>query len=133
MLMLEKQSDFILESGIDPKMLPNKTSEYMFMNTSNMYVVGLTTPNEFDRTSKLTSWRQKLKRYCNIIVTEIVEVPKHGHYADVDEDAGKVDEVSIKKIVKAPTKTADRSNVKRRASASVAKAVEAVRGNRRKK
>ena len=47
--------------------------------------------------------------------------------------AGKVDEVSIKKITKVPPKTNDRSNVKRRASASVAKAVAAVQGKRRKK
>ena len=77
--------------------------------------------------------RDRLKRYCNIVVTEIQEVSQHGHYADVDEDAGKVDEVSIKKITKVPPKTNDRNNVKRRASASVAKAVAAVQGKLRQK
>ena len=129
-----KLDDYVLESGIDPKMLTNKTSEVMYMDNSNMFLAGMTASDEIERTLQMTAWRQQLKRYCNIVVTEIQEVSQHGHYADVDEDAGKVDEVSIKKITKVPpTKTNDRSNVKRRASASVAKAVEAVQGKRRKK
>ena len=124
---------YVLESGIDPKMLTTKTSEVMYMDNGNMFLAGMTASDEIERTLQMTAWRQQLKRYCNIVVTEIQEVSQHGHYADVDEDAGKVDEVSIKKITKVPPKTNDRSNVKRRASASVAKAVEAVQGKRRKK
>ena len=128
-----KLDDYVLESGIDPKMLTNKTSEVMYMDNANMFLAGMTASDDVERTLQMTAWRQQLKRYCNIVVTEIQEVSQHGHYADVDEDAGKVDEVSIKKISKVPPKKSDRSNVKRRASASVAKAVEAVQGKRRKK
>ena len=129
-----KLNDYVLGSGIDPKMLTTKTSEVMYMDNGNMFLAGMTASDEIERTLQMTAWRQQLKRYCNIVVTEIQEVSQHGHYADVDEDAGKVDEVSIKKITKVPpTKTNDRSNVKRRASASVAKAVAAVQGKRRKK
>ena len=63
----------------------------------------MTASDEIERTLQMTAWRQQLKKYCNIVVTEIMEVSKHGHYADVDEDAGKVDEVSIKKISKGST------------------------------
>ena len=55
-------------------------------------------------------------------------------YLDVDCcSVRRAQTVSIKKISKVPPKKNDRSNVKRRASASVAKAVEAVQGKRRKK
>ena len=127
-----KLNDYVLESGIDPKMLTTKTSEVMYMDNANMFLAGMTASDDVERTLQMTAWRQQLKKYCNIVVTEIMEVSKHGHYADVDEDAGKVDEVSIKKISKVPPKKNDRSNVKRRASASVAKAVAAVQGKRRK-
>ena len=52
-----KLNDYVLGSGIDPKMLTTKTSEVMYMDNGNMFLAGMTASDEIERTLQMTAWR----------------------------------------------------------------------------